>query len=143
MKCLVIRGHLSFAVSHAVGFSSRLITLAVRCRDYISGFPRLRFFARDVLFDLALELFFGQLLSSVQPGCTIELRSIPLETAALMLGTDKSRGYCLEMICADFLAGASFEGENPAALLMSLDRLYGLLPHPQRQEFRERTRVAS
>lgn len=31
-----------------------------------------------------------------------------LETAGLMLGTDKSRGYCLEMICADFLAGASF-----------------------------------
>ena len=30
-----------------------------------------------------------------------------LETAALMLGTDKSRGYCLEMICADFLAGAA------------------------------------
>src|SRR6266478_7185972 len=28
-----------------------------------------------------------------------------IETAALMLGTDKSRGYCLEMICADFLAG--------------------------------------
>ena len=27
-----------------------------------------------------------------------------LETAALMLGTDKSRGYCLEMICADFLS---------------------------------------
>ena len=24
-----------------------------------------------------------------------------------MLGTDKSRGYCLEMICADFLAGAT------------------------------------
>jgi len=30
-----------------------------------------------------------------------------LETAALMLGTEKSRGYCLEMICADFLAGAN------------------------------------
>jgi hypothetical protein len=29
------------------------------------------------------------------------------ETAALMLGTSKSRGYCLEMICADFLAGAN------------------------------------
>src|SRR5438128_2166966 len=29
-----------------------------------------------------------------------------IDTAALMLGTDKSRGYCLEMICADFLAGA-------------------------------------
>jgi hypothetical protein len=32
-----------------------------------------------------------------------------LETAGLMLGTDKSRGYCLEMICADFLAGAHQE----------------------------------
>jgi hypothetical protein len=29
-----------------------------------------------------------------------------LETASLMLGSDKSRGYMLEMICADFLAGA-------------------------------------
>jgi len=34
-----------------------------------------------------------------------------IETASLMLGSDKSRGYCLEMICADFLAGASL-GEN-------------------------------
>jgi hypothetical protein len=33
-----------------------------------------------------------------------------LETAALMLGSDKSRGYCLEMICADFLAGANLAG---------------------------------
>jgi hypothetical protein len=40
-----------------------------------------------------------------------------LETAGLMLGTDKSRGYCLEMICADFLAGASVcEGESQATL---------------------------
>ena len=36
-----------------------------------------------------------------------------LETAALMLGTDKSRGYCLEMICADFLAGANFDESKP------------------------------
>ena len=28
-----------------------------------------------------------------------------IKTAALMLGSDKSRGYCLERICADFLAG--------------------------------------
>jgi hypothetical protein len=33
-----------------------------------------------------------------------------LETASLMLGTDRSRGYCLEMICADFLAGAALAG---------------------------------
>jgi hypothetical protein len=36
-----------------------------------------------------------------------------LETAGLMLGTDKSRSYCLEMICADFLAGASFQDGEP------------------------------
>jgi len=35
-----------------------------------------------------------------------------LETAALMLGSDKSRGYCLEMICADFLAGANLESDE-------------------------------
>jgi len=32
-----------------------------------------------------------------------------IETAGLMLGTDKSRGYCLEMICADFLSGVNFQ----------------------------------
>jgi hypothetical protein len=32
-----------------------------------------------------------------------------IETESLMLGTDKSRGYCLEMICAYFLAGANLE----------------------------------
>ena len=36
-----------------------------------------------------------------------------VETAALMLGSDKSRGYCLEMICADFLAGANLSGNEP------------------------------
>ena len=36
-----------------------------------------------------------------------------LETAGLMLGTDKSRGYCLEMICADFLAGANMTETQP------------------------------
>ena len=34
-----------------------------------------------------------------------------LETASLMLGSQKARGYCLEMICADFLAGANL-GES-------------------------------
>ncbi len=66
-----------------------------------------------------------------------------LDTAALMLGTDKSRGYCLEMICADFLAGANLEAGNPDALLLSLGRLFGLLPHPQKREFLEQLRKAS
>jgi hypothetical protein len=40
-----------------------------------------------------------------------------IETAALMLGSDKSRGYCLDMICGDFLAGANLENENSEILL--------------------------
>ena len=65
-----------------------------------------------------------------------------LETAALMLGTDKSRGYCLEMICADFLAGANLENGNPDALLISLGRLFEFLPRPKQQEFLEQVRKA-
>jgi len=64
-----------------------------------------------------------------------------LETAALMLGSDKSRGYTLEMICADFLAGANLEKGNSDALMMSLDRLLDSLPEPKRQEFLDRVRV--
>jgi hypothetical protein len=30
-----------------------------------------------------------------------------LETIGLMLGSNKSRGYWLEMICGDFLAGVN------------------------------------
>src|SRR5271157_1378773 len=58
-----------------------------------------------------------------------------IETAALMLGSDKSRGYCLEMICADFLAGANLDGDNPEILLQSLSRYYKLLPTPQQKAF--------
>jgi hypothetical protein len=58
-----------------------------------------------------------------------------IETAALMLGTDKSRGYCLEMICADFLAGANLENDDPTVLLKSMSRFFKFLPGEQRQAF--------
>jgi hypothetical protein len=60
-----------------------------------------------------------------------------IETAALMLGTDKSRGYCLEMICADFLAGAHLDNGNPEILLNSISRYYKFLPCEQQQAFLE------
>jgi hypothetical protein len=66
-----------------------------------------------------------------------------LETAALMLGTDRSRGYCLEMICADFLAGVNLEGGNADVLLLALDRLFELLPGPQREQFLSNLQKAS
>ena len=58
-----------------------------------------------------------------------------IETAALMLGSDKSRGYCLEMICADFLAGANLETENSDVLLQSALRFFKFLPGEERQTF--------
>ena len=56
-----------------------------------------------------------------------------LETAALMLGSDKSRGYCLEMICADFLAGANLENGNSQVLLQSVVRFFKFLPGEERK----------
>src|SRR5450756_1298014 len=58
-----------------------------------------------------------------------------LEIAARMLGSDRSRGYCLEMICADFLAGANLENGNPDVLLTSLRRFFAFLSAAQQQEF--------
>lgn len=55
-----------------------------------------------------------------------------LETAGLMLGSDKSRGYCLEMICADFLAGANLHEGDPAVLALSVTRLLAMLSSDQR-----------
>jgi hypothetical protein len=50
-----------------------------------------------------------------------------------MLGMDSSRGYCLEMICADFLAGANLDTEDPTMLLQSVSRFFRFLPGEQRQ----------
>jgi DNA modification methylase len=58
-----------------------------------------------------------------------------VETAALMLGSDRSRGYCLEMICADFLAGANLDHGDPEMLLFSMTRFFKFLPGEQRQAF--------
>jgi hypothetical protein len=39
------------------------------------------------------------------------------------------------MICADFLAGASVEGDNPEILLQCLSRYYKFLPNAQQDAF--------
>ena len=52
-----------------------------------------------------------------------------------MLGTDKPRGYCREMICADFLAGANLGRGNSHVLLESLCHLFRLLPLGEKQRF--------
>ncbi len=49
-----------------------------------------------------------------------------------MLGSDRSRGYCLEMIYADFLAGANLDNGDPETLLF---RFFRLLLEAQKQAF--------
>jgi hypothetical protein len=58
-----------------------------------------------------------------------------LEVAARMLGSDRSRGYCLEMICADFLAGANLQDGDPNMLLLSLSRCFNTMPAEMQQRF--------
>jgi hypothetical protein len=72
------------------------------------------------------ELIFFKVFRSQLP--VIEQAS---EVAARMLGSDRSRGYCLEMICADFLAGAQLGNAAPEALLQSICRLFQFLPRAQ------------
>jgi hypothetical protein len=50
-----------------------------------------------------------------------------LYVAARMAGTERSRGYCLELICADFLAGRT-EESSPEETLLVIQRLAVLLP---------------
>jgi hypothetical protein len=84
------------------------------------------------------ELMYFKVYKSQQP--VIEQA---LDTAALMLGSDRSRGYCLEMICADFLAGAQVENGDSKILLFSMLRLFRFLPTAEKQEFlREISRAA-
>ncbi len=76
------------------------------------------------------EIIYFKLYSSQMP--VVEQA---IETAGSMLGSDKSRGYCLEMICADFLAGANLESGNPRVLLQSVARFFRFLPGEERKEF--------
>ena len=51
--------------------------------------------------------------------------------------TNEPTWRLLEMICADFLAGASIDGGNPEILLQSISRYYQFLPSEQQQAFLE------
>ncbi|MGA2606139.1 MAG: hypothetical protein ABSH01_01625 [Terriglobia bacterium] len=50
-----------------------------------------------------------------------------LYVASRMVGTERSRGYCLELVCADFLAGRT-EESTPEEILLLIHRLVSLLP---------------
>ena len=52
-----------------------------------------------------------------------------------MLDSDKSCGYCLEMLCTDFLAVANLDEGEPEILLTSVSRLYKILSGEQKHQF--------
>jgi hypothetical protein len=58
-----------------------------------------------------------------------------LEAAARMVGSDRSRGYLLELVCADFAAGANLDSEDPEILLHSVSRYFKFLPQSQKATF--------
>jgi hypothetical protein len=59
-----------------------------------------------------------------------------LETAAMMLGSDRSRGYCLEMICADFLSGAHLSPYGDGdVLVLALKRTFELIGAVRQDSF--------
>jgi len=62
-----------------------------------------------------------------------------LWAARMLGGGDRSRGYCLEMICADFLAGANLDNGDPETLLFSATRFFRFLPEPQKAGVSEAT----
>jgi len=47
--------------------------------------------------------------------------------ASRMVGTERSRGYCLKLVCADFLAGRG-EESTPEEIWMVIHRLVHLPP---------------
>ncbi len=50
-----------------------------------------------------------------------------LYVASRMAGTERSRGFCLELVCADFLAGQA-EESSPDDIVLVVERLLKLLP---------------
>jgi len=55
----------------------------------------------------------------------------------------QSRGFLLEMICPDFLAGVNLENGTSKSMLLALSRLFSLLPQPEKAEFLAEVRTAS
>ena len=75
-------------------------------------------FKREVERELTGKLIYFRVYKSQIP-----IIEGALEAAGLMLGSDKARGYCLEMICAGFLAGALYRRERaggPGAIVVAV-----------------------
>ena len=86
---------------------------------------------RDESYDLVTFKLYKSQLSVVEQA---------LDTAAMLLGSDKPRSYCLEMICADFLAGVHQQEGNWELVSMALLHTFKLLPREQQIAFLQQLR---
>ena len=77
----------------------------------------------------------GDYLLQTVPEPEIPVIERAIETAAQMLGSDRSRGYCLEMTCAEFMAGAKLDNGDPAMLLFSMTRSFKFCPKSNGSHF--------
>jgi len=68
------------------------------------------------------------------PDCKRQMSTLAYFNYLTDLG---SKTYCLELTCADFLAGANLDNGNPDVLLHSVSRFFKFLPGEQRQAFVE------
>jgi hypothetical protein len=102
-----------FVVLEPKPFEARLFSGRLYCTE--RAFWKLNWFLRDFGYD-------AQLLKDdqVDEKALANLRGVVRTSYSTLngrsyqkLGTDKSRGYCLEMICADFLAGANLAETQP------------------------------
>ncbi len=59
--------------------------------------------------------------------CQLPIIERALYVASRLAGTERSRGYCLELVCADFLAGRT-EESSPEEILLVIRRLMNVLP---------------
>jgi hypothetical protein len=84
------------------------------------------------------DVHFAPVLSLASAQRFQQIRQKLLQALCSLL--DLSSAYCLEMICADFLAGANLDDQNPETMLCSMTRFFKFLPGELQQVFLENLR---
>ena len=70
-----------------------------------------------------------------QKGCCSHPSTVGDRDCSIDAGLRQITGLLLEMICADFLAGANLDSGQPEVLLRTISRLFTFLPGEQKQAF--------
>jgi hypothetical protein len=127
------------ADADAVGFAFEGLRHAPELDPLIGGFDPL--FPGYVFVQLADEDRIRVLQIRLVRFVSLGGHPASVDNAEIELGSDKSRGYRLEMISADFLAGVNLDNGNPGILLRSMTGLFKCLTGEQKHAFLEQIHV--